>query len=251
MLAPTFKYELLVNIILVTSNDYLSDNTVELSDHRLTHIRKVIRASIGDRLKVGLVNGLWGDGEITYLDDQRCTLALGLDKKPPPATPITLILALSRPKMMRRIYRMAAEYGIKQLYIINSYKTEKSFWQSPVVRDDTVHSYLLQGLEQCIDTVLPTVHFRQRFKPFVEDELSDIVGTKRAIVAHPGNYPPCPVAVNQPLVLAIGPEGGFIPYEVDKLIACGFDPVTLGPRILRVENAVSTLTARLFDAARG
>ena len=63
---------------------------------------------------------------------------------------------------------------------------------------------------------------------------------------HPGDYPACPRAVSEAVTLAIGPEGGWIPYEVDKLQEAGLAPVQLGERILRVETAVTALLARLF-----
>src|SRR5690606_18946807 len=109
-----------------------------------------------------------------------------------------------------------------------------------------IRANLLLGLEQARDTVLPRVCIEKRFKPFVEDHLPALVVGTTALVAHPGDFPSCPRALEGPVVLAIGPEGGWIPYEVDKLNAAGFQPVQLAERILRVETAVTALTARLF-----
>ncbi|MBT9531747.1 MAG: RNA methyltransferase, partial [Pseudomonas sp.] len=78
------------------------------------------------------------------------------------------------------------------------------------------------------------------------DQLPQLAAGSLGLVGHPGDYPACPRAVTQPVTLAIGPEGGWIPYEVEKLAAAGLQPVQLGERILRVETAVTALLARLF-----
>ena len=58
---------------------------------------------------------------------------------------------------------------------------------------------------------------------------------------------PCPVGpLSSPVTLAVGPEGGFIDYEIGKLCEAGFQPVTLGSRILRVETAIPVILGRLF-----
>ena len=73
-----------------------------------------------------------------------------------------------------------------------------------------------------------------------------MAGDSLKLVAHPIAQQSCPRDVQQAVTLAIGCEGGFIPYEINLLAAQGFTPVELGERILRVETAVTALIARLF-----
>jgi RsmE family RNA methyltransferase len=147
--------------------------------------------------------------------------------------------------MLKRILQSVSSLGIKNIYLINSYRVDKSFWGSPLLQPDNLAEQLLLGLEQARDTIMPKIHLRQRFKPFVEDELAGLIEDTTAYVAHPGSANNCPLGSQQPITLAIGPEGGFIPYEVEKLSECGFIPISLGERILRVETAVPVLIARL------
>ena len=93
---------------------------------------------------------------------------------------------------VRALIRWIAEFGVPELHPVNSYRIEKSYWQTPALVPGTVREYLLQGLEQAGDTVLPQVHCHQRFKPFVEDLLPDLVRGRQSLLAHPGDYPPCP-----------------------------------------------------------
>jgi RsmE family RNA methyltransferase len=149
--------------------------------------------------------------------------------------------------MFRRTLQTCATLGVKELWLINSYKVEKSFWQTPWLQQPALRDNLVLGLEQARDTLMPRVHIRKLFKPFVEDELPALLAGKQALVAHPGSAQPCPVHLQGPAVLCIGPEGGFTDYEVDKLQQAGCQAVHLGQRILRVETAVPVLVSRLFD----
>jgi RsmE family RNA methyltransferase len=150
--------------------------------------------------------------------------------------------------MLRRSLQTIAAMGVKTVYLVNSSRVEKSFWQTPLLKPEALEEQLILGLEQARDTIIPEVHLRKLFKPFVEDELGDIIANTNALVAHPIASMGCPVDSKEPISLAIGPEGGFIPYEIDKLNEVGFKTVHLGQRILRVETAIPALISRLLPS---
>jgi len=239
-----------MNLVLLFDTDFIDTDLVRLTDRRLTHIRQVHRSQVGETVKVGQLNGDMGLGVIESLSNQQVTLRVRLDTPAPAPSPATLVMALPRPKMLRRCLSMVAELGVKELYLINSVRVEKSFWQSPWLSDERIRECLLLGLEQARDTVLPRVHIRKRFKPFVEDELPGLLASRMGLIAHPHTQTLqdagiiTPIA--QPTLLCIGPEGGFIPYEVEKLVQAGCRPVDLGGRIYRVETALPLLMGRLF-----
>ena len=235
-----------MNLLLLEDGDFIADDRVLLSGRRLKHLHEVHRAEAGDSLRVGRLNGLMGSGQLLRLDAEQAELAVQLDQLPPEKLPLTLLLALPRPKMLRRVLQTVSSMGVPRLILLNSYRVEKSFWQTPFLEPAAIREQLILGLEQARDTVLPEVIIEKRFKPFVEDQLPGIAAGTVGLVGHPGDFPACPRAVEQPVTLAIGPEGGWIPYEVEKLTEAGLQPVQLGARILRVETAVTALLARLF-----
>jgi RsmE family RNA methyltransferase len=235
-----------VNLLLLEDSDFIAANRVLLSGRRLKHLNEVHRAEAGDSLRVGHLNGLMGSGKLLRMDAEQAELSVQLDQAPPSKLPITLLLALPRPKMLRRVLQTVSSMGVPRVILLNSYRVEKSFWQTPFLEPAAIREQLILGLEQARDTVLPEVIIEKRFKPFVEDRLPSIAAGTLGLTGHPGDYPGCPRAVEQPVTLAIGPEGGWIPYEVEKLQQAGLQPVQLGARILRVETAVTALLARLF-----
>ncbi|WP_254782040.1 16S rRNA (uracil(1498)-N(3))-methyltransferase [Desulfoluna spongiiphila] len=236
-----------MNLILLFDDDFTQgQTTARLTGRRLRHVKEVHRAKVGDTLTVGRLDGNLGTGEVLSMDKDAMELAVSLDAPPPPPLPLTLILALPRPKVLNRVIIAATSMGVKRLVLLNAVRVEKSFWQSPRLSEENLLSQRVLGLEQAKDTRLPEILLKNRFKPFVEDELPAMaVGTEK-LAAHPYDAVPCPVRVDGPVTLAVGPEGGFIPYEMDKLKEAGFQAVSMGERILRVESAIPALLSRLY-----
>ena len=218
-----------MNLLLLKDEDFTSADRVTIDDRRFQHCLKVHQVSLGDILKVGLINDKIGNGRVIFIDEKKIELEVKLSNQPPEKLPLTLIMALPRPKMLKRIFQTCATMGVGNLILMNSYRVEKSYWQSPFLQPEKINEHLRFGLEQGIDTQLPRVQLKKRFKPFVEDELPTISQGKRLLVAHPYNAVPCPSSYVNETVLAIGPEGGFIPYEIGKLSDIGFKPIHLGP----------------------
>lgn len=235
-----------MNLLLLDPEDFIATSEVELSGRRLKHMLEVQQVEVGSSLRCGLINGDRGIAKVVSLDTTRARLQVEFHSPAPTPLPLTLVLALPRPKMLKRILQTSATLGIKQIYLINALRVDKSYWSTPILHSASVDEHLRLGLEQAGDTLMPEVHLRKRFKPFVEDELPALAANKRALIAHPYDASPCPTPSVDETLVAIGPEGGFIPYEVELMKQQGLDSFHLGERILRVETAVPVIASRLF-----
>jgi len=233
-----------VNLILLEPEDFVDAGRVCLRGRRLEHVREILRAEPGDVLRVGVVDGELGSGSVSRVASDALELDVTLGEAPPEASPFALALALPRPPQLRRVLQNAAALGVKQISLFHSARVEKSFWQSSGLAPAAVREQLLLGLEQARDTRLPHVDLERRFRPFVEDRLAGL-GAGPILVAHPEASEPCPHALQGPATLVVGPEGGFVDFELERLAAAGGRRVGLGARVLRVETAVTALLARL------
>lgn len=235
-----------MNLILLGPEDFVDGTSrVRLTGRRLEHVRRVHRARVGDTLRVGMLNGRLGTSRIARLDSEALEMDVALDHDPPPTLPVTLLLALPRPKILVRALHAATAMGVKRIVLMETWRVDKSYWQSPALDPPRLREQLMLGLEQARDTVLPDVRVERRFKPFVEDRLPALIAGTHALVAHPPASEPCPCEIAGPATLAIGPEGGFTDYEVGMLQHAGFAAGRLGERILRVEQAVPALLSRM------
>ncbi|MGV1098685.1 16S rRNA (uracil(1498)-N(3))-methyltransferase [Thiovibrio sp. JS02] len=238
-----------MNLILIYPEE-ISDQQVELTDRRAEHIRKVLRSREGDSVRVGVVNGRIGLGRILKLDRTKVALALNLCEKPASAPPLDLILAVPRPIMLKRVLAQAASMGVSRIFLINANRVEKSFFKATLIQSNDFSEPLRLGLEQAIDTRMPEISVHPRFRPFAEDLLPEIIhNTPTRLTADPAGEPILPLVHGKPLaeriILAIGPEGGWVDFELTMFKEQGFASFSMGPRILRVDTAVPALLAQL------
>lgn len=237
-----------MNLILLNPGDLDQQGYARISDpRRLAHLRDIHRAAPGDRLTVGVQGGLMGKASLVELTPHQAVFALeSLNDIPPTALPVHLVLALPRPRMLARTLEHVTALGVKEITLLHTKRVEKSYWQSPELQPEKIHQHLILGLEQARDTQLPSITLSKGFRPFLEDQLPTLLQKRRGLVAHPGMPMECPRGISENTLLLVGPEGGFIPWEVEKLQEAGCQGMHLGPRILRVETAVTALLSRLF-----
>lgn len=236
-----------MNLLLFDKHE-LDGNLLKVAGRRAAHLTGVLKVTIDDTVRVGAINGPVGKGRVRHITPEAVELEIQLTETVQLNTGIELILALPRPIMLQRILKQATVMGVRKFHLIRSRRVEKSFFQSPVLKADKTRSLLLEGMEQAMDTHLPEVNVHARFKPFIEDVVPQMTGS--GLFAHPD----APVSLHsvhrrleseRPILLAIGPEGGWSDYEYQRFVEIGFNAFSMGSRILHVDTAVVALLAQL------
>tara|TARA_B100000482_G_scaffold5330_1_gene4448 strand:+ start:247 stop:1047 length:801 start_codon:yes stop_codon:yes gene_type:complete len=234
-----------MNLILLYADDVWSGSSCFLANGRRTqHIRTVLQAVVGDTLRVGLYGGAQGSARVDVIDDAGVTLSVQLTQSPPPRHRFDIVLALPRPKMLRRILRTVAEFGVSNLHLINSARVDKSYWQSPLLSQVKLNEALIAGMERSQDTIAPVVHCHQRFRPFVEDELLQLCNGRPCWITDKGAATALSQTPARPALVMIGPEGGFVPFEVELATSVVAERVHLGERTLSVDTALPAVLAQ-------
>ncbi|ENU83715.1 hypothetical protein F884_00606 [Acinetobacter sp. CIP 102143] len=234
-----------MNIVLLEAEQTQSEFWKIDNPRQIQHLSQHVQLNAGDTLKVGIRNGQRYLTEVVTISEQHILLRPIQVEAVPAKLPVHLILALPRPKVLRRIIMDAVTLGVQRISLIHSYRVDKSYWQSPFLQH--LDDYVTLGLEQAGDTIEPEIQLYKRFKPFVEDVLPTFISDQKpAYVAHPYAEQQMPHAIQHSCCLIVGPEGGFIPFEVDLFKKNGCQARRLGNRILRTETAVSHILGRLF-----
>ncbi len=237
-----------MNLLLLEPQELGADGRATLCGRRAAHVHAVLKARAGDPLRIGVVDGPLGTARIVRSAPDQLELACELEAQPGPRPQDVLLLAVPRPRVLLRCLEDAAALGYGRIVLFRSWRVDKSHLLAQAMQPAVQREHLLLGLEQSRRTHLPEVLRFPLFKPFVEDVLVQVVTAQNRLVAHPeGGRPLTGLRwhAGLPATLALGPEGGFLPYELAQLEAHGFARLTLGPHPLRVSTALAAISGQL------
>jgi len=203
-------------------------------------------------VRIGLLDGPFGSGSVEQVDSTAVVLSCAFEDKNPPQPRIDLLLAMPRPKVMKRLWAQLAALGVGRIVLLRAEKVERYYFDSHVINPEFYRDLLFEGLQQARCTHCPEVMVRPLFKPFVEDELDQLFSRHLKLVADPSGTQSLGTRMRSSdqadrILLAIGPEGGWTPYELKMLTEHGFELVGMGRRILRSDTATIGLISMLAE----
>jgi 16S rRNA (uracil1498-N3)-methyltransferase len=229
-------------------------SVVELPPDTASHLARVLRARPGDRLVLFNGDGTEFDAAIETVRGSRVAASVGSGRAVNRESPlaITLVQCVPRGDRMDLIVQKATELGVARIVPVVS--------QRSVVRLDKAQAeskaqhwraIAVSACEQCGRNRLPAIDAAQPLLNFLGASapcggprwvLEPESAPQRGAVAQALDRGAAAIREAQ---IAIGPEGGFAPEELDAFRVAEFSQIGLGPRVLRTETAAIAALAWL------
>jgi RsmE family RNA methyltransferase len=233
-----------VNLILFDAHDIRTDATVDATGLQARHLVSVLKVTPGQQVRIGVIDGPTGVGTVTTIGNGRVTMDCTFETDPPERPRVDLLLALPRPKVMRRLWAQLSALGVGQIILTNASKVERDYFDTHLLEPDGYRPLLLEGLQQARDTRVPVVSVHKQFRKLIEADLDRLFPDGRRLVADPrgqGSIADTLGRSTERVLLAVGPEGGWNDFELSLLSAHRFTPVTMGARTLTTTTACIAL----------
>jgi 16S rRNA (uracil1498-N3)-methyltransferase len=218
---------------------------VALPEHSAHHAREVLRLRAGAPVHVFDGEGHEFEGVLDEVSRRTVSARLGRAAEPRAESPLGLVLAVSPLKgdRMELVVQKATELGVAEIWPVVTFRTDAA--ARPALQGSRTERWerVASGAaEQCGRAVVP------RLAPTttLDGLLARPFGGQRVVLLETPGQPPLAallVEAASPLLLLVGPAGGFEPAEAADLRAAGFEAVSLGPRVLRAETAAVAAVA--------
>lgn len=219
-----------MNLLLLEPGEVDAEGIVVLDDERARHLRTVLRAAPGHSIRTGIIDGAIGTAIVQAIDDRSVTLLCGLSEVPDRPR-VDLLLALPRPKVLRRLWAQLAALGVARIMLTNAERVERNYFDTHLLDPRSYRPFLVEGLQQARDTRLPVVSVHRQFRKLVEDELDAVTTADLRIVADPASdttlFAAMPPSTRR-VLLAVGPEGGWNAFELQLMQSHRFTTAGMG-----------------------
>lgn len=210
--------------------DDLSADRVVLPDGARRHLTRVLRLRPGEPVEV--VDGAGGLALGVLAEDDAVRVESREPVAPADAAPVWLAVAMPRLPRLEWLIEKCCELGVARVQPLRTRHGERDVGEKRV-----------QRLQRIADEALVQCRRLHRMEVRAPADLQDaLAGAPDAAIwlASPpegGSPRPPPARDGRPLLLLVGPEGGFSPEEIDQARKAGATPVSLGANVLRVETA--------------
>jgi RsmE family RNA methyltransferase len=243
-----------VNLVILEPGEIGDSGHATVTGPRGIHLADVLHVEPGQQVRIGILDGPYGFGTVRSVAGGTVELICTLETAVPPRSRVDVLLALPRPKVMKRLWAQIAGLGVGQIILTNAGRVERNYFDTHVLAPECYRPLLIEGLQQVRDTRLPRVSIHRQFKVLIEDELDTLFPGGQRLVAEPAATRPVGALIRphagQRILLAIGPEGGWNEFEIALLEAHGFESAGMGPRTLRTDTACVALLALVHEAMR-
>lgn len=236
-----------MNLLLLNESDLIAENKAEILGEKVRHLNEILKLDQGNELRIGLLGGRKGKAVVEKIEAEKAVLSFELTENSLPKIPLSVIVALARPKVLFRLISDLVSYGVSKIEIIQTYFGDKGYWENELFTENGLKEAVVKGLEQSMDTIMPEINLVKRFGPYSNDILPEYAANSSCYIALPGDFPKIgEIEKGKSNIIAIGPERGWTKYEANQFIKAGFQPVSLGNRVVRTEAAVHACVAHFI-----
>lgn len=218
---------------------------VELPEHTAHHAQEVLRLRPGAPVRIFDGAGAEFEAVLDEVSRRAVSARLGHAVEPRSESTLRLVLAVSALKgdRMELVVQKTTELGVAEIWPVVTFRTDAA--ARPALqgsRSERWERVASGAAEQCGRAVVPHVAPTTTLEGLLARPFH---GRRAALLETPGHpaLAALPMDPSSPLLVLVGPAGGFEPAEAERLRASGFLAVSLGPRILRAETAAVAAVA--------
>lgn len=226
--------------------DEWSDSAAVLRDAQAEHLSRVLRAKVGQQFDI-IVGGVVRRGMIDEIGERHVRFALGEEIQGGPALPLTIALGIVRFERLEWAIEKLTELGVARIVPVRTERTEKHLAQAADKRVERWRKIGRESAQQSRRGDVPEISTPVTLSDFASRETSGLrivlSESERESSVRDWLNSAQGIELENPIVAAIGPEGGWTNRELALLATQGWNSVSLGARILRTETAAIALAS--------